>query len=170
MLMSRFVPWRQIASWHCSSCGCCCKDYSVVLSFPEWLRISNTFGSEATAIGFDKLFIKRTIDGSCAFLCRLSTGDHFCRLQSMKPNACKIWPFKILVEPKYGEPRQAVFDYLGKRLYVYADSNCNGLKYGSPSWEFSKSTLKEFASIALGACPSQRESTRNVKKFSLRRI
>ena len=169
MPLVKFVPWRQIAYWRCTSCGSCCKDYSVVLNFPEWLRITQTFGAETTVASLDKLFIKRLDDGSCAFLCRLA-GTHLCGLQNMKPNACKIWPFKVLVDPKYGEPSQAAFDFAGKRLYIYADSNCDGLRYGSPTWEFSKLTLKEFAGIALGVCTGQRNSTRNSNSYGLRRF
>ena len=61
----------------------------------------------------------------------------------------------------YGDATQAVFNYAGKILYIYADSNCAGLKYGSPTWEFSTLTLKEFVDIASGTCQVQRNSTRS---------
>jgi Fe-S-cluster containining protein len=156
----QFVPWRQISHWRCNSCGNCCKDYSVVLNFPEWLRISQNFGAGTTAMNADKLFIKRFYDGSCAFLCR-HAGSYLCGLQSMKPDACKLWPFKVLAEPRYGQANQAAFDFGNKRFYVYADSNCCGLKYGTPTWEFSNLTVREFAAIALGTCGAQRNSTRS---------
>lgn len=158
----QFVPWRWISHWRCNSCGRCCKDYSVVLSFPEWLNVTRTFGVQTTVTGFDKLFIKRVDDGSCVFLCRF-LGNYLCGLQEMKPNACKIWPFKVLTEPKYGAATQAAFDFAGKRLYIYADFNCCGLVYGTPTWEFSKLTLKEFAGIALGVSNPQHDSTRNLR-------
>jgi len=157
--MLQFVPWRQIADWRCTSCGSCCRSYSVVLNFPEWLRITQTFGSENTVIGLNKLFIKRSDDGNCAFLCRLGS-SYLCALQSMKPKACMIWPFKLLTEPTYGEQKSALFDFAGKSLYIYADNHCNGLTYGSPSWEFSSLTLREFARIALGCFNVQHNSTR----------
>jgi Fe-S-cluster containining protein len=156
----QFVPWRQIASWRCTTCGNCCKDYSVVLNFPEWINIAQRFGAQYTVTGLDKLLLKRGYDGSCVFLCRFA-GTYLCSLQSMKPEACKIWPFKILSEPKYGEAKDAAFDYAGKHLFVYADANCAGLRYGAPSREFTSVTLKEFADIALGICRTQRSSTRN---------
>ncbi len=68
----------------------------------------------------------------------------------MKPEACKIWPFKVLAEPKYGEPNQAIYDYQGVRLYVYADTMCSGLRYGVPTWDFRYTTIKEFTELALG--------------------
>jgi Fe-S-cluster containining protein len=75
------------------------------------------------------LFLKRLEDGSCSFLCNFA-GNYLCGLQDMKPNACKIWPFKVLADPKYGEPTQAAFDFKGEELFIYADSNCGGLRYG----------------------------------------
>ncbi len=157
--MMQFVPWQQIANWKCTGCGCCCKCYSVVLKFPEWLNIVKTFGVETTVAGLDKLFLKRVNDGSCAFLCHYAD-RYLCGLQQMKPDACKIWPFKILAEPRYGEEKQARYEYGDKTLYVYGDSDCSGLRYGSPTWEFSALVLKEFAGIALGTCRAQRNTTR----------
>ncbi len=156
----QFVPWRKISQWRCASCGRCCKDYSVVLNFPEWLAIAHYFGVQTTVSGTDKLFLKRLDDGSCSFLCNFA-GNYLCSLQHMKPNACKIWPFKVLADPKYGEPKQAAFNFAGKKLYIYADSNCGGLRYGDPTWEFSTMTLREFVGIALGFCKWQRNSTRH---------
>ena len=78
----------------------------------------------------------------------------------MKPEACKIWPFKVLAEPKYGEPNQAVFVYMGTNLYVYADAMCNGLRYGTPTWDFRYKTVKEFAELALGIRQLQYKTTR----------
>jgi Fe-S-cluster containining protein len=167
MPLIKFIPWRQISNWRCIGCGECCKDYSVVLDFPEWLTIAQTFGAENVVRGLDRLFIRRLPDGRCAFLCQLA-GLPLCGLQNMKPNACKLWPFKVLTEPRYGDENQAVFEYIGKRLYIYADSNCAGLKYGSPNWEFSALTLREFADIALGTCRLQRKSTRGSSGYYTR--
>ena len=44
-LNMQFVPWQNIADWHCKACGYCCKLYSVVINFAEWLNIAQTFGS-----------------------------------------------------------------------------------------------------------------------------
>ena len=165
----RFVPWRQISKWRCDACGNCCKLYSVVLNFPEWINISRAFGIENTTVGLDKLFLKRVDDGSCVFLCRLA-GTYLCGLQNMKPNACKLWPFKVLAEPKYGEAKQAAFNYAGKQLFIYADSMCAGLRYGSPSWDFISLILKEFVGLALGTCKAQHNTTRQGSPFGLKRF
>jgi Fe-S-cluster containining protein len=169
MSLIQFVPWRYVSNWKCSSCGSCCKDYSVVLSFAEWLTIARTFGVNSTFKGLDKFFIRRLPDGACGFLCEVS-GLGLCGLQNMKPAACKLWPFKVLFEPKYGDAKQAAFDFYGKRLYIYADSNCAGLRLGTPVWEFYSFVLREFAEVALGLCKSQRSSTRSCKIFRLQRF
>jgi hypothetical protein len=80
----------------------------------------------------------------------------------MKPEACKLWPFKVLSEPKYGEPNQAAFDYRGNKLYIYADTMCNGLRYGAPTWDFRYTTIREFAELALGVRQVQYKTTRTV--------
>ena len=105
----KFVPWQNIADWHCKACGYCCKLYSVVLGFTEWMQLAKTFGMETTVAGLDRFYIKRASDGSCAFLCN-RTNNYYCGLQNMKPEACKLWPFKVLSEPKYGEEKQAAYD------------------------------------------------------------
>jgi hypothetical protein len=131
-----------------------------VLGFPEWLHLTKTFGAETTAAGLNRFFIKRASDGSCAFLCS-SNLNYFCGLQSIKPQACKLWPFKVLAEPRYGEENQAAYDYHGNRFYVYVDTMCNGLRYGVPTWEFRYKTLPEFTELALGVRQVQFKTTRS---------
>lgn len=159
--MMQFVPWQSIGDWRCRGCGYCCKLYSVVLGFPEWLHLTKTFGSETTEAGLDRFFIKRSSDGSCAFLCSNQL-NYFCGLQKMKPNSCKIWPFKVLAESKYGEENQAAYVYCGNRLYVYVDTMCTGLRYGTPTWEFRNTTVREFTELALGLRQVQHKTTRAV--------
>lgn len=156
-----FVPWRYIADWKCSACGVCCKAYSVVLNFQEWLRIVKNYGVETTSSDLSKLYLKKKSDGSCVFLYRLGN-IHLCGLQSMKPGACKLWPFKVLGKPKFGYAREALYPFQGNNLYVYADSNCQGLKYGRPTVEFANQTLREFVEIALGICSEQRKTTADI--------
>ena len=145
----QFVPWQYVADWHCKACGYCCKLYGVVLAFTEWLNIVKYFGIETTVSGLGNFCLKRTSDGSCGFLCN-KTNNYFCGLQSMKPQACKLWPFKVLSEPKYGEPNQAAFNYMGNKMYIYADTMCSGLRPGTPTWDFRYTTLKEFTELSLG--------------------
>ena len=155
----QFVPWRNIADWHCKACGYCCKLYSVVLSFPEWLQLTKNFGVETTVSSIDRFFIKRFGDGSCTFLCN-DSNNYYCALQNMKPQACKIWPFKVLTEPKYAETNLAAYDYRGARFYVYGDTMCSGLCYGEPTYDFQHTIIREFTEIALGVRDAQYKSTR----------
>ncbi|MEM3700822.1 MAG: YkgJ family cysteine cluster protein [Candidatus Bathyarchaeia archaeon] len=156
-----FVPWQYIADWKCKACGLCCKAYSVVLNFQEWLKIVNNYGVDKTVSGLNKLFIKRRSDGSCIFLYNLSN-MHICGLQHMKPKACKLWPFKILGKPDFGYAREAAYEFGGKTLFIYADSTCNGLTYGRPTLEFANSTLKEFIEISLGLRSQQYKTTADI--------
>jgi hypothetical protein len=155
----QFVPWQNVADWRCKACGYCCKLYSVVIGFPEWINICKNFGSETTVAGLNRFYIKRQSNGDCSFLCN-HANTYYCGLQNMKPEACKIWPFKVLAEPKYGEPNQAAYDYMGKKLYVYADTMCSGLRYGAPTWDFRYTTIKEFTELALCIRQVQYKSTR----------
>lgn len=156
----QFVPWRCLADWKCIACGDCCRLYSVVINFHEWLSIVKSFGVEQTASGLDKLFIKRRGDGSCAFLNSFS-GACSCGIQYMKPKACQVWPFKILAQPRFGYPNDAVYHYGRDSVFIYADPMCNGLRYGMPTWEFASHTLKEFVEIAMGLRTSQYKTTAN---------
>jgi len=155
------VPWRYIADWKCSACGQCCKAYSVVLNFPEWLKIVKNYGAGTTVPDINKLLIKRRSDGACMFLYDLPS-VHLCGIQHMKPKACKLWPFKILGMPEFGYASEAVCYYRENKLFVYVDSSCSGLRYGKPTWGFANHTLKEFIEIALGLRSEQYKTTANV--------
>jgi hypothetical protein len=133
----------------------------VIINFHEWLGIVKNFGAEHTASGLNKLFIRRRNDGSCAFLQR-SPYASYCVLQNMKPRACQIWPFKILMKPEYGLANEAVFPLGDNRVFVYVDPACHGVRYGLPTYEFANFTLKEFVEIAAGLRVHQQKTTSNV--------
>ena len=158
----QYVPWRFIADWRCTGCGDCCKLYSVVINFHEWLRIVKTYGVEQTSPGVSKLFIKRREDGSCTFLDSMSNG-YACGIQHMKPAACQLWPFKILARPEYGYPNEAAYPILGRNLFVYGDSMCQGIRYGTPTTEFANYTLREFAELSLGIRNKQHRTTSDMR-------
>ena len=156
-----FVPWQFLADWKCNQCGTCCRHYSVVLNLQEWLRIIGTYSIDLTASDLTRLYIKRKNDGTCSFLCDWANSN-LCGLQHMKPEACKLWPFKVFSKPEYGYAKQAAYTYGGRTLFVYADSNCRGLRYGRPKWDFANLTLKEFTEIALGVRNWQIKSTSRI--------
>ncbi len=159
-----FVPWKYIADWKCTRCGDCCRLYSVVINFHEWLRIVKNYGVENTVSGLDRLYIRRRSDGSCAFL---GTGSYACAcsLQSAKPRACQLWPFKVLMKPQYGFADQAEFPIGDGKVFVYADPLCHGLRFGSPTLEFATCTVREFVEIAAGLRSHQLKSTSAVRSL-----
>ncbi len=154
----QFIPWRHVQDWKCVSCGECCRLYSVVINFGEWLRIVKNYGAESTVPGLSELFIRRRNDGTCTFLDYFAN-SHFCQLQHMKPKACQLWPFKVLNQPMYGLANQASYRYGNNDLFVYIDSNCNGIRFGTPKQEFAYSTIREFVEIAVGMRDVQSKST-----------
>jgi len=153
------IPWRYMQDWNCSACGLCCKGFDVVLDFPEWVNIVKTYGVSFTQPSISRFYLKRKSDGTCIFLYDFY-GKWLCALQYTKPVACKLWPFKISDKPKYGRPNEAVYNYVdGKKLYVYLDPSCIGLRWGSPTQDFLYSIIPEFIDIALGLRKKQFYST-----------
>lgn len=157
----QFVPWRYIADWRCTGCGECCKHYSVVITFHEWLRIVKNYGVENTVSGLDKLYLHRRRDGSCTFLSSFPNRC-YCTLQPTKPRACQLWPFRVLKAPKFGHPDEALYSFGGEKLFVYADPVCSGLRFGAPTFDFAGSVLKEFVEIAAGLRNNQVKTTSNL--------
>ena len=152
------VPWRYVKSWNCIACGACCRGFDVVLGYKEWVDIVRRFGIEATQPGITKLYLRKRIDGSCIFLSQLY-GTCLCTLQRMKPRACKLWPFKIYTQPKYGKLAQALYSSNGRKLFIYVDPLCKGITWGNPTQDFIEGTLNEFIEIALGLSEKQYYTT-----------
>ncbi len=117
------VPWRRVASWHCSACGVCCRVYKPRLTAYEYLKLRNT-GFVEEKMG---RFYIRKINGKCPF-----QHGNLCRLQhSMKPLACRIFPFRVYTR---GDDA-AFFGLHGEEYYVYADPFCPNLKVKSDTRE-----------------------------------
>jgi len=167
--MLDFVPWRYVADWKCIRCGDCCRLYGVVINFHEWLRIVKNYGVEHTTSDLDKLYIRRRSDGACTFL-ESNSYATICSLQSTKPRACQLWPFKVLMKPQYGFAREAAFPIGENMVFVYADTTCNGLKLGLPTLEFANYTVREFVEIAAGLSNRQSKTTSRMSLPSFRRF
>lgn len=160
------IPWRNVKSWFCLSCGRCCIGFKVALMFNEWINIVRTFGIETTKPGIDRFYLNKKVDGTCIFLYNFFN-KWLCGLQHMKPTACKLWPFKIYRNPKYGRSNEARFTYGKNRLFIYADPLCPGTRWGTPTWEFITKTLPEFVEIGLRIREKQDYSTSKTSYFPI---
>ncbi len=159
------VPWRHISSWNCRACGQCCRGYDVILKYPEWVKIIQTYGIGVTRPGIDRLYLGKRPDGSCIFLYK-SFDRWLCALQDIKPKACKLWPFKIYSQPRYGRPEQASYEYMDREFFVYLDPHCKGLKFGrNPSNQLASKTIPEFMEIAWGLRDRQQYSTSRIPSY-----
>jgi Fe-S-cluster containining protein len=154
----QIVPWSQVSSWRCNACGICCRRYDVLLKLPEWLSIVKKYGVKYTASSINSFLLRKRPDGSCTFLVE-APNTAFCSLQRTKPQACKLWPFKILDRPKFGSPSNASYRFGNRRLFIYADAACTGLTFGAPTHDFAYSVIPEFIEIAFGLRQKQFKST-----------
>jgi len=161
------IPWREVATWRCYGCGDCCIPYSVPLTMWEWTRITQVYGNSVTEICTEGLFLRKR-GGRCVFQYRQG-GKWLCGIQHMKPSSCRLWPFKIFNRPKYGRRDEAAIEWRGRRMYVYADPLCRGLKLGSPTETFLKKTLPEFLNIRFNPSLEQRYSTMLSKEMEFHR-
>jgi len=157
------VPWRYVHNWRCTACGRCCSGFKVVLGFDEWLSIVEMYGVGVTETDGRKFYLRRRPDGTCVFLYNFS-GMRLCGLQDAKPRACKLWPFKVLTWPKYGNAEKASYPYLGRTFYVYVDPECPEISWGPPSWTFTHQVIPEFIELAVGIREKQEKSTSDVPK------
>lgn len=122
------------------------------------MSVVRTYGIGFTQPGISRFHLRRKSDGACIFLYNFY-GRWLCGLQHMKPMACKLWPFKILNTPKYGRAKEALCIFGQRKLYVYVDSMCKGLQWGSPTIELANRIVPEFVEIALGHRKKQFYST-----------
>ncbi len=170
----KFIPWSRVKSWQCLGCGDCCR-YTVQLSVKDWVNITRAYGYGMAIQSIGGFYLRKTVEGLCPFLIK-SQHRYLCNIQHMKPIACELWPFKILIEPKYGNPNEAYFTirnqgYKSKNLYksrntggnrgfyIYANPNCHGITWGKPSAVFVNRILTEFINIRLGLQRKQHYST-----------
>ena len=156
------IPWRYINSWNCIACGLCCRGYDVVLKYPEWVKIIQTYGIGVTRPGINRFYLRKRADDSCIFLYRLFD-RWLCGLQHTKPRACKLWPFKVYSQPRYGRANQASYEYMDREFFIYVDPLCKGLRFGkNPSNQLLSKTIPEVIEIVLGLREEQFYSTSKI--------
>jgi len=147
------VPWRKVSSWYCSACGRCCSKYEIRLTFYEYLKLKQTeFVKEKSG----KYYIRK-IEDACPF-----QSGNLCSLQGrMKPLACKLYPFVVLLK---GD-EMALYEYNNEEFYVYVELGCPNLRIGK--WSKGIETLVEEAiKLSLG----RRETNLITSNLQLKRI
>ncbi len=162
----RPIPWARVRDWNCLACGECCKRFVIPLRADELARILHTFGEWAIEFKLTKAYIRKPYSGSrCIFQYRMQD-RWLCILQEMgmKPVACKLWPFIPLVKPKYGRDREAFFEHLGERFYIYVDPRCPGVALGRPSLRLIQNVLPEVIELRLGIKAKQRFTTSSIRR------
>ncbi len=112
------------------------------------MELANTYGEGVLSARPGGFVLTRGTNGRCIFLLDRG-GLRACGLQgSMKPIACKLWPFKVYFKPKYGRDEEAVFTVEEGRFFVYVDLGCKGVKLGTPTPGLVE-TISEVVRIAL---------------------
>jgi len=83
-----------------------------------------------------------------------------CQLQmfNMKPFACKVWPFKVMLKPdKVDREFEGLYQTSNKEYFVYLHPRCLGINRGNPA-DFKK-TIEEIISLWNGLDREQYYST-----------
>jgi len=151
------VPWRRVENWLCVACGECCREFRVPLRAYEVVRLANLFGYGPLELGLKGYRLRKRPDGRCVFQVYRS-GRWICGIQSIKPLACKLWPFFISDKPQDSKD-EAEYEFRGYRFYVYVNPFCRGVVYGKPSNVFAKKVIPEFIELSLGLRREQSLST-----------
>jgi Fe-S-cluster containining protein len=154
----RYVPWSKIKDWFCTACGDCCKEFKVPLRAYEATLLSKIFGFYCMELEVGGTYLKRGLNGRCIFQVK-SGGRMVCGIQSIKPIACKMWPFAVFEAPRYEQRNEASFDFRGETFFVYVNPFCRGLVYGRPSLRLVNSVIPEFIELRLGLRRRQVRST-----------
>ncbi len=154
----KLVPWGLVKYWRCVRCGACCQHTTVQLTPPEWLRLVKSYGFGIVEQNISGFYLRKTLNDQCPFLYP-SVSGWSCKLQHVKPLACKLWPFRIRATPTFGDGDAAYFKYRQQEFYVYAYPQCPGLVLGKPSRLLSSKILPEFLDIRMGLQKQQVYST-----------
>lgn len=140
------VPWKLVGDWSCKFCGKCCINHRIPLLFEEYARIEPRYGPRSVEPGEKCFYIRLLRDGRCFFL-RRQGEKYLCRIHNEKPYVCRMFPFRILSSPKYGDESLSKLQYDNEVFYVYLNAECSGIVLGSPSKKFVEETLPEFVRL-----------------------
>ncbi len=154
----RPIPWSQIQSWSCDACGECCKWFSIPLTMYEYAKICQRYGFDVVEMREGRAWLKKRLDKRCIFMI-WQNGRWLCGLQEDKPHACRMWPFRVVDRPAFGNEMRSRYENEEWHGYVYADPRCPRLIYGAPTPSFANRIVREFVHIARRKTERQSLST-----------
>ncbi|MBO3840179.1 MAG: YkgJ family cysteine cluster protein [Thermoproteota archaeon] len=140
------IPWKLVKDWECKFCGNCCINHKIPLLFEEYAKIEPKYGPRSVEPGERMFYVKLLRDGKCYFL-KKQGEKYFCRIHNEKPYVCRMFPFRVLRKPKYGNEELSEFKYRTEVFYVYLNRECNGVKLGNSSIRFIERVMPEFVKI-----------------------
>ncbi len=142
----RFVSWKKVKSWHCIACGECCKKFNVPLKPSEYVKISRLFNGKVFNFNVKpgRVYIRRKNNKKCIFQYK-KFARWLCRIQNIKPIACKIFPFLI----SKSKNKEALYKYKGVSYNVYLDTTCISIELGEPSINFIYKTIPKALELSL---------------------
>jgi Fe-S-cluster containining protein len=161
MTAPRFVPWRRVSDWRCLACGECCKHFEIPLRAEEYARIIGIYGLDVVRMSLGRAYLKKIRDSRCIFQ-SVSLDRWLCGLQKDKPLVCKLWPFAILENPKYGKNGESIYHYQEKKFYVYVHLYCRGLLLGKPLPHLRNKVIPEAVRLSLCLEESQKHTISNL--------
>lgn len=132
--------------------------FRVPLKMNEFVKVANLYGTDKLVYGVGKAYLKNRSNGRCVFQTP-SMGRWVCKLQGMKPLACRLFPFRIRKEPLYKRGDDSQIGYRGKKYHLYLDPVCQGIEIGKPSDHLVKKVIPEILSIGMGVAGKQRHTT-----------
>jgi len=152
------IPWSKIENWFCIACGNCCREFKVPLSAYEAIKLAEIFGYDRLELGLKGYYLRKRPDRRCVFQV-YSNGKWICGIQSIKPLACRLWPFMVRSKPRHGYKDEAEYEYKGQKFYVYVNPYCRGLIFGKPSRMLIEKVIPEFIELSMGLRVKQELST-----------
>ena len=158
MNKGELIPWSEINSWMCKACGHCCVGYRVPLKIDEYARVANRYGHNYLEFGLGKIYLKHGPGDRCIFQ-HPSQSRYVCALQSIKPLACKLFPFRVYSQPIYRRGDRSEYRHRNKTFHVYLDPACPGIIPGMPGERFLRNILPEVVEIGIGMKWKQRYTT-----------
>ncbi len=143
-----YVPWRRVASWHCSACGICCMKFKPKLTFYEYLKFREMGFSSFVEEKAGRYYIRK-INGKCPFQV-----GRLCSLQGeKKPLSCKVFPFLVSRRKsgRAGREDEALIEVGGEEFFVYVSTDCPNTVLGKAGREMEMLATQAVMLVTCGA-------------------